>query len=376
MQVMFFHAVSLRFGYGPQKWLVDVGNRLADRGIEVKIVTTSSTVDLEGRANHREIEGKLSGGVSYSELSYIKAPYSWSPVPTGLLGPYVRDADVIYFADSFAFQDIYVLLNKLLYRKPVVYGSHAPLHQQHRLHDLYLRQATVRLLRFFDVLHVLNNDDRDYLARFFKKEIFVIPHGIDTDKFRPEEASAKSDMFRVLFAGNLNQQKGVDLFPAVLERLNSVSGLKDRLLFTICGDGNLRGTAIDLARKYPNVEYLGYRDDIHSIYRESDLFFAPSRWETLLMTLVEAQASGLPVVSSSISGPRDIVLSDRQGLLTDVDNVDAYVEAIAHYYRMWERDYESYREISRQCRESATERFAWESVIERFISMLEGVALA
>lgn len=373
MHITFFHATSLRYGFGEEKWVLETGRRLAEDGFDVTVVTTSSTITLEPMISREELASRLGDEVEHVELPFVTVPYSRSPIPLRLLGDFLERSDVMYFADGFAFQDLYVLLNRSLFKKPAIYGNHAPLHQSSLLHDTYTRQVTLRLLQYFDALLVRNSDNRDILSRYYTGDIFVIPNGIDTSLFAPREQRVRGDRFQVLFVGNLNEQKGVDLLPAIVGKLNARHSLKERLHFTICGDGEMRDMAGRLAGDNPNVEFAGYRTDVHRLYRESDLFLAPSRWETLGWTLVEAQSCGVPVVSSNIPGPRDVIQDERQGLLAGRDKVHDYVESVLHYYDIWENDYQRYLKISSACRENAVSRYSWREVLSQFESMLRKV---
>jgi glycosyltransferase involved in cell wall biosynthesis len=65
----------------------------------------------------------------------------------------------------------------------------------------------------------------------------------------------------------------------------------------------------------PNVRRLGYRRDVADILAASDIFVLPSHFEGLPMSVIEAMLTGLPVVATSIRGPREQVLDEQTGLL-------------------------------------------------------------
>jgi len=99
----------------------------------------------------------------------------------------------------------------------------------------------------------------------------------------------------------------------------------------ICGDGVLKSYLKQLAEKLgvgDQVHLLGYRNDIPEIYKAVDLFVFPSFREGLSVALMEAMASGLPVVCSKIRGNTDLIEDGKGGYLIEPNDVDGFVHAI------------------------------------------------
>jgi len=76
------------------------------------------------------------------------------------------------------------------------------------------------------------------------------------------------------------------------------------------------------------VQFLGYRRDVSRLMRASDYFVFPSRYEACSLVILEALASGLPVVTSQTAGGAEIITSDCGVVLTDPDDVDALADAL------------------------------------------------
>ena len=134
---------------------------------------------------------------------------------------------------------------------------------------------------------------------------------------------------RLLFAGRLVEQKGLDNLLAALSRV-SRDGRSVEL--AVAGDGPLRP---QLER---TVGQLGLAGCVHflgrlspeamlSRYPDADLFVLPSRYEGMPGALLEAIAHGLPVVATRVSGSEDIV-EESFGWLVPVDDAEALAEAI------------------------------------------------
>ncbi|MCA9297647.1 MAG: glycosyltransferase, partial [Phycisphaerales bacterium] len=84
------------------------------------------------------------------------------------------------------------------------------------------------------------------------------------------------------------------------------------------------------ATRAPNVHFVGFksRDEIADFYAASDLFLFPSTTDTLGQVVMEAQASGLPAIVSTIGGPKEIVTHDLTGIVAPVEDPRDWIVAI------------------------------------------------
>lgn len=137
------------------------------------------------------------------------------------------------------------------------------------------------------------------------------------------------DAFVVLSVGEVNKNKNHEL------GIRAIAQLKDtipQLFYVIVG----RGSSMEALKKLSanlgvekQVIFTGYRSDIPSFYHMADMFFFPSHREGLSVALMEAMASGLPVVCTKIRGNEDLIVHGRDGILIDNSLGDA-VQAIAY----------------------------------------------
>ncbi len=107
------------------------------------------------------------------------------------------------------------------------------------------------------------------------------------------------------------------------------SGAAIRVL--ICGEGLLRRELEDLVEEVGVKDILsmpGNLDNVQEVLAAADIFAMPSRWEGLSLALLEAMASGLPVVGSRTRGIADILRPGEHGLLTEVDDHSGMAEAL------------------------------------------------
>lgn len=137
------------------------------------------------------------------------------------------------------------------------------------------------------------------------------------------------DAFVVLSVGEVNKNKNHEL------GIRAIAQLKDtipHLFYVVVGRGSLMEALKKLSANLgveKQVIFTGYRSDISSFYHMADMFFFPSHREGLSVALMEAMASGLPVVCTKIRGNEDLIVHGKDGILIDGSVGDA-VQAIAY----------------------------------------------
>ncbi len=158
--------------------------------------------------------------------------------------------------------------------------------------------------------------------RIVKPERAVwIPNGIDLDRFRPSESRRVTqrkglgigdEHFLWLSVASLTHQKALDRLLLAFARLPGIPVL------AIAGTGpessNLRGLARRLGVQ-DRVLFLGVRSDPEALMNAADAFVLSSRWEGLPLVLMEAAASGLPIVATNVGGCRELVEAGATGIL-------------------------------------------------------------
>lgn len=198
-----------------------------------------------------------------------------------------------------------------------------------------------------------------------------VPHGVDTTTFRPDRSKGDGNP-TVLFVGRLEKRKGV----LELERvIRNWSG--PPVEFSLVGDGPLADRVRTLAADYP-VTFHGYVEDddrLAEIYASSDAFVLPSYrvddWEELFgIVVIEAMASGLPVVATDCIGPREIVDENGTGFVVPQRDTDALAEALASLVAdetLRERLGEEARAVAEAHYALPRVARAWERVLERAV---------
>jgi glycosyltransferase involved in cell wall biosynthesis len=168
----------------------------------------------------------------------------------------------------------------------------------------------------------------DVLGRFLRDRLHV-PAGrirhIDNGLALPgPAATAREGPIRhLLFVGLLVERKGVDVLLRALQRALARGG-PDDLHLSVVGDGPERAAlerqATDLGLT-GHVSFLGFRADVPAVMAGADAFVLPARMEQQPLVLIEAMASGLPVVATDVGGVREMLA--EHGRVVAADDVEA-----------------------------------------------------
>jgi lipopolysaccharide/colanic/teichoic acid biosynthesis glycosyltransferase/glycosyltransferase involved in cell wall biosynthesis len=195
-------------------------------------------------------------------------------------------------------------------------------------------------------------------------------NGVDPERSKSirEELGIPADSVTVGFVGRLVREKGLfELMEAAREVLRRVPNAR----FLIVGealqsDEGVREELADLARS-TGIEahflWTGYRSDVVRLYEAMDVFVLPSYREGMPRSIMEAMASGKPVVASDIPGCRDEVVDGVTGILVPAQDSDALGNAIAHLLE----DPETAQKMGLAGRERASRLFDEEEVCKRIV---------
>ncbi|WP_165176569.1 glycosyltransferase [Desulfovibrio sp. ZJ369] len=138
----------------------------------------------------------------------------------------------------------------------------------------------------------------------------------------------------ILFAGRLNasQHKGIDiLLRAWLDFQN-----KYNYRLALAGAGELEPSMKNLLNSYefdPQVDILGFRNDIYALMKKALFVVAPSRWEGFSMTLIESLACGTPVLSTKSGGASEILRNGVNGYFININDVKDTIKGLQYMFK-------------------------------------------
>ena len=173
-------------------------------------------------------------------------------------------------------------------------------------------------------------------AKADARRLVVWSRGVDTTLFNPARRSWRlrerwhvSDRRPALvYVGRVSREKGLDPLPAIQYALHA-RGIEHR--FVIVGEGPM----LKELRRRMDASFEGVlsRGAVADVLAAGDLFVFPSRTDTAGNVVLEAQASGLPVVVSSVGGPCENMLADRSGVVCQTDTAAEWAGQIASLLR-------------------------------------------
>jgi len=180
----------------------------------------------------------------------------------------------------------------------------------------------------------VSNPARDFVHKYFGGEYRIIPNGVDTSRFNPDNEPVEElndGALNVLFVGRPDPRKGLEYLIRAMEIARPKSN--SRLRLVIVGDGPRRSAYEALVdhRCRDSVLFLGSvsGDLLPRYFTSAHVFCSPATGnESFGIVLLEAMASGVPVVASDIPGYRTVVTNGEEGFLTKPRDSEALARTI------------------------------------------------
>jgi len=218
-------------------------------------------------------------------------------------------------------------------RPAVVYSEHNQIYRA----GARARRKFVRYVRLADEVVAVSHDLRRTLVEglHVPRPVRVLHNGIDPGAFVGTDATAvRRELeggqggFLVGTAVVLSEQKGIG---HLLEAARIVRAADRTVRFVIAGDGPLRTQLEEQARALglgDTVRFLGYRRDVPELIAALDAYVLPSLWEGLPLALLEALASGKPILATTVGGNPEVVEDGVNGFLLPPRDPQAIARAI------------------------------------------------
>lgn len=190
----------------------------------------------------------------------------------------------------------------------------------HRFDTGPLNRFDKPVLRRCDAVYAVSDEARDSLRDVYGiAGAMTIPNGVDPRSFQDVAPSLDLPRPLVAMVARLAPEKAPGDFLALAAALPEAT-------FAVVGDGPLRAELTAAAG--PNVHFLGFRDDMAGVYASLDVLVQPSYREGMPMTILEAMASGVPVVATRVGAAADVIDDRRTGLLVDAADVAGLTRAV------------------------------------------------
>lgn len=228
--------------------------------------------------------------------------------------------------------------------RPLIYAAPAAraafvrrvVHTRHRGADLVTTSRQKALLRFaaarVDAFVCVSADAAELARRQGVREqaVRVLTNGIDLERFR---ADAYAGDGPCVVVARLTAEKDV---ATLLDAAARVVAEVPEFRLLVAGDGPCRAELEAQAQRLnlsERVEFLGTVRDVPPLLARCRLFVLPSKTEGISLTLLEAMASGLPVVATRVGGNPEVVADGETGLLVPSGDPAALGQALVRLYR-------------------------------------------
>ncbi len=191
---------------------------------------------------------------------------------------------------------------------------------------------------FSRIICLTHRSEQVLLAEGVPRErIVYVPHAVNVDQFHSDvvphfrkQLGLSKREFVIGYAGALIRDKGFDQLLSAMSKLNQVKDLH----LLVAGDGSLMGEWKDYVRKreLEHVHLLGGLDhsEMPAFMASLDLFVIPSVTETLPTTLLEALATGIPVMATAVGGITEF-LQSGWGITLEAPNAECIIQALEEW---------------------------------------------
>ena len=332
----------------------NIAKYLAKRGHEVHVITL-----LDEGTQKKEIKEGF-------YVHRIKLHYK---VPLISIIIYFKDVmtvikkinpDVIH-CQSLTMGWMAFIINIFIKYPYVIYGRGDDIYADYRLKKTLLGLV----IKNADAVIALTEDMKNEISKIHKREIFVIPNGISLDKYGKKQSNdihySNGDKI-ILYVGRLHFIKGVKY---LIEAMRIINKKLPNTKLLLIGDGKERKSLEKMVEEFglnQCITFVGLvsNEDVPKYMAASDIFVLPSLSEGFPGVILEAMASGLPIVTTKIKGLPEIVCDGINGYLVNPKNPREIAEKIQYLVN----NTEVMNRISKNNTRDIMQ-YKWENVVER-----------
>lgn len=301
---------SLALG-GAEKLVLDICRNLDKEQFDISVCSVVGGGPLENEFRKLNLPVKI-----FEKKTKLGLGVLWQ-----LIGYLRKEKPQIVHTHIFG-GDTWGRLAAIITRVPFIISTEHSIN----LDENILKKIVKLILSWFsDKIIAVSHSVKEHSIKVEKissKKIKVIYNGINTQKFifKGYQQIDLDKKINAVIVARLEPVKGHQYFfkamPLILEKYPN-------FILNIVGAGSLEEKLKEQVKELKienNVKFLGMKLNPEEILKQMDLFILPSQWEGLGVVLLEAQAIGLPVLTSDIPGTREVVEDKETGLLFDYEN--------------------------------------------------------
>ncbi len=224
-----------------------------------------------------------------------------------------------------------------------------------------LRDYESKIFERFGTKFIISEQDQGYIQHPSRKEIVILPNGVDIDHYRPEPSAKTIDL---LFTGNMQYEPNVNCILYLVNRVFPL--LKDEFphLQLVAAGKNPASELRNL--KSGNLQLTGWIDDLRKYYRTARLFVAPMQIGIGMQNkILEAMSMGLPVITSSLAN--NAIGAKHGKEIWIADSPEKVAEGISYLLN----NTELALRLGQHARELMLKKYSWTHQNEALIKELE-----
>ena len=362
---------------GIEVFVHELSRRLSEQNINQVVITRHVS-----RTEFHETIGNVNiFRVPYIPMRLLKSPtYNFFAFLMAFFVLKRVKIDLIYSSETVA--GFFASFLKRIFKIPWVskigtFGSRQP--EWPVFARLILKYFERRTIKNSDKVIITNKIAFQYVQKLCKsvdfEKVFVIPnavefetfHAINSVRIRRKLGFSDTD-FIILFVGRFTESKGIIfLVKAFQELIKRRDDLKHKFKLVLVGDGPLFQEIKVLTHKESirdNVLFTGRLRDVNSLMKISSIFCLPSVYEAFPLVILEAMATGLPVIATKVGAVPEIITNGQNGILVNIKDPKNIADAILSLHE----DQSFYEKIKRNATATA-KLFGWEALIERYLNV-------
>jgi len=360
----FIHPFQLRLQRGIEVWLWYLSYNLAKQGMEVHILTWDGELEVPVFYHHPNLSIKRIPKYRYFQ--------SWWAVPFYLLYlfRYRYDHIIVNFAGYG--EGLALSICRLFMKCSFSLVLHFP---NSLVPHRYEEFKYWRFHKKADHIIAVSQTVADEASALFGRDCEVVGHGVDGDHFCPDpEVKEKMrsalgipmDVFVLVSVSALEERKGIQW---VIEAMPYILSEASDVMYLIIGKGPYQAKLERLVhslRLEENVKFLGHQRDVVQFYQMGDLMVLLSHGEASPVSVPEALACGLPILTSN-SPPFPEIIHSSFGVMVDAQNV----KAVSNVVLKLKENTNNRVAMQENARAWALENHNWDVIAKKYLYIVD-----
>lgn len=352
----------------PPKWLggseldaQNIARHLAQDGHDVRVITSYD----KGLLKENREEGFFIYRISYPKIKFLGVILFWIKCLFLLkkIGPEVVHSQGIQMAFPC------FLAKKFFNISYIVYGQGFDVYFNWKFKKIISKLV----LENAQAVVTLTQNMKKELGAYNIKNIFIIPDGVELSKFENlskagirKELKINDDENVIIFVGSLKAVKGIKY---LIEAINIVKEKNPKLRLLLIGDGEEKKELERLVEKLGLKKIIGFvgkinNEEVPKYMIASDVLVMPSLSEGLSVAVLEAMASGLPVVATKVGGLPEIIKDGENGFLVEPKNPKQIAERILYLLSD-----DGIRKAIFLNNKEKSKNYSWDSIVNKLIAV-------